>query len=77
MRLRLQMVIKTRKGGITYYHLGNYGTKQEIFRQSLILYIIKFLAFIGNTCEDAGKWIEVKNLHKKKTPNNGASYGFT
>ena len=55
MRLRLQMVIKTRKSGITYYHLGNYGTKQEIFRQSLILYIIKFLAFIGNTCEDAGK----------------------
>jgi len=37
-------------------YLGNYGTKQEIFRQSIILYIIKFLVFIGNTGEDAGKW---------------------
>ena len=35
-------------------YLGNYRTKQDIFRQSLILYINKFLVFIGNTGEDAG-----------------------
>ena len=46
-------------------YLGNSRTKQEIFRQSLILYIIRFLVFIGITGEDTRKWIEAKNLHKK------------
>ena len=64
------MVMKNRNGQILSY-LDNYRTKQEIFRQLLILYIIQIWVFIGNNGEDAGIIIEAKNLHKKKTPDNG------
>jgi len=52
-------------------YMGNYRTKQKIFSNQLILYIIKFLVLLGNTWEDAAKKIETKNLHKKRPPENG------
>ena len=70
------MVIINGAGEITSYPAWAIIEPNWKYLESNFLYPLTNF-FIGNTLEDTGKWIEAKNLHKKKTPDNEVFYGFT